>query len=108
MLAASIWQLQSGDQDTRRRFCMPKLGTDTAHYCGLTARRSVQTSDWPDPFCTRPMFGTDRVQFRPNRFFLLRKPLSADVWTELRDWLEAHDVEAPEGLPVEREPRVGG
>jgi len=37
-----------------------------------------------------------------------QRPLLADVWTELRDWLEAHEVEVPEALPVEREPRVGG
>ncbi|MEM6481985.1 MAG: hypothetical protein AAF681_09080 [Pseudomonadota bacterium] len=35
-------------------------------------------------------------------------PRSADMWTELRDWLEAHEVKAPEGLPVEQRPDVGG
>lgn len=31
------------------------------------------------------------------------RPLSADVWTELREWLERHRIEPPEELPREAE-----
>ncbi|MEM9910682.1 MAG: hypothetical protein AAF922_07835 [Pseudomonadota bacterium] len=27
-----------------------------------------------------------------------QRPLTADVWTELRDWLTTHSIEVPEGL----------
>lgn len=32
-----------------------------------------------------------------------RKPPSADVWTELRDWLATHEVEVPKELPKGQE-----
>ncbi|MBL9045959.1 MAG: hypothetical protein JNK34_01420 [Tabrizicola sp.] len=31
----------------------------------------------------------------------------AEVWGEVRDWLEAHGVEMPEGIEVERPPEGG-
>lgn len=31
-------------------------------------------------------------------------PLAADVWTELREWLEMHEVEPPGRLPEDRGP----
>lgn len=27
---------------------------------------------------------------------------AAEIWGEVRDWLEAHQVEVPEGLPFDR------
>ena len=31
------------------------------------------------------------------------RPLAADVWTELRDWLLKHGVTPPDELPVDEE-----
>ena len=30
------------------------------------------------------------------------RPLAADVWTELRDWLISHEAEPPGNLPEEK------
>ena len=32
----------------------------------------------------------------------MRSPCAADVWTELREWLIKHDVEAPRDLPKDK------
>ena len=34
----------------------------------------------------------------------MRSPCAADVWTELREWLVLHGVEAPDYLPRDRGP----
>lgn len=33
----------------------------------------------------------------------LTRPLAADVWTELRDWLCKHEVAPPEELPEDKD-----
>lgn len=53
-------------------------------------------SDWPT-MCPPDL----RDRLVPVLEGYRTRPQAAEVWTELKTWLEAQGVEAPEGLPRE-------
>lgn len=55
----------------------------------------MKNSDWPS------MMPPD-LRRRVEAVLGMRSPCAADVWTELREWLIRHGVEAPAELPADR------
>ena len=52
-------------------------------------------SDWP-AMCPPDL----RARLSPALEGYRTRPQAAEVWTELRAWLEEHGVEAPDKLPT--------